>query len=161
MLFAETWIDLEIVILSEIRQRKTRIIWYHLYVESKRNDTNGLIYKTETDSQTLKTNLRLPKGKGEGQGCIRSLGLTYTQGGGLVGKSCPTLRSPMDCSPQALPFLGFPRNTGVGCHFLLQEICLTQGSNPDLLHCIRFAELQGESLPTEPTGKPTTHTTYI
>ena len=27
------------------------------------NDTNGLIYKTETDSQTQKTNLQLPKGK--------------------------------------------------------------------------------------------------
>ena len=53
---------------TEWSQRKTKIIWYHLYVESKRNDTNGLIYKTETDSQTLKTNLRLPKGKGEGQG---------------------------------------------------------------------------------------------
>ena len=26
------------------------------------------------------------------------------------------------------------RNTGVGCHFLLQRIFLTQGSNPDLLH---------------------------
>ena len=26
-------------------------------------------------------------------------------------------------------------NTGVGCHFLLQGIFLTQGSNPDLLHC--------------------------
>ena len=33
---------------------------YHLYVESKKNkknDTNELIYKTETDSQTLKTNV--------------------------------------------------------------------------------------------------------
>ena len=30
----------------------------------------------------------------------------------------------------------FPRkNTGVGCHFLLQGIFLTQGSNPGLLHC--------------------------
>ena len=29
-------------------------------------DTNQLIYKTETDSQTQKTNLWLPKGKGEG-----------------------------------------------------------------------------------------------
>ena len=28
-------------------------------------DTHELIYKTETDSQTLKTNLCLPKGKGE------------------------------------------------------------------------------------------------
>ena len=26
-------------------------------------------------------------------------------------------------------------NTGVGCHFLLQGIFLTQGSNPGLLHC--------------------------
>ena len=32
-------------------------------MEYKKNDTNELIYKTETDSQTLKTNLRLPKGK--------------------------------------------------------------------------------------------------
>ena len=30
----------------------------------------------------------------------------------------------------------FPgKNTGVGCHFLLQGIFLTQGSNPDLQHC--------------------------
>ena len=27
------------------------------------------------------------------------------------------------------------KNTGVGCHFLLQEIFLTQGSNPHLLLC--------------------------
>ena len=32
-------------------QRKTNIIWHHLYVEFKKNDTNELIYKTETDSQ--------------------------------------------------------------------------------------------------------------
>ena len=31
---------------------KTNIIWHHLYVESKKNDTDELIYKTETDSQT-------------------------------------------------------------------------------------------------------------
>ena len=30
---------------------------------------------------------------------------------------------------------GFPgKNTGVGCHFLLQGIFLTQGLNPCLLH---------------------------
>ena len=30
----------------------------------------------------------------------------------------------------------FPgKNTGVGCHFLLQGIFPTQGSNPGLLHC--------------------------
>ena len=27
------------------------------------------------------------------------------------------------------------KDTGVGCHFLLQGIFLTQGSNPGLLHC--------------------------
>ena len=41
-------------------------------------DTNELIYKTETDSQTEKTNLWLPEGKGGGEGYLRRLGLTYT-----------------------------------------------------------------------------------
>ena len=34
MLFAAIWMDLDIVILSEVCQRQN-IIWYHLYVESK------------------------------------------------------------------------------------------------------------------------------
>ena len=38
-------------------------------------DTNELSCRTDTDSQTLKTNLRLPKGMGPGEGWIRSLGL--------------------------------------------------------------------------------------
>ena len=33
------WMDLEIVILSEISQRKTNIIWHHLYVESKESES--------------------------------------------------------------------------------------------------------------------------
>ena len=37
-------------------------------VESKKHDVSELTYKTETDSQTSKTNLRLPKGKGGGEG---------------------------------------------------------------------------------------------
>ena len=56
--FAAIWMDLEITILSEVSQRKTNIIWYHSYVESKlKTDTNELIYKTETDLQISKTNL--------------------------------------------------------------------------------------------------------
>ena len=45
---AATWKVLKLIILSEARQRKANIMWYHLYVESK-NDTNELIYKTEID----------------------------------------------------------------------------------------------------------------
>ena len=63
MPFAATRMDLEIIILSEVRQRKTNIIWYYLYVESnKKNDTNELIYKTETDSQISKSNLQYQRG---------------------------------------------------------------------------------------------------
>ena len=51
MPFAATWMDLDIIILSEVSQTKTNTI-YHLYVKSKKNDTNELIYKTEIDSQT-------------------------------------------------------------------------------------------------------------
>ena len=35
MPFEATWMDLEIIILSEVSQTKTNIIWYHLYMESK------------------------------------------------------------------------------------------------------------------------------
>ena len=36
MSFAAIWMDLEIIILSEVRQRKTNIIRYCLYAESKK-----------------------------------------------------------------------------------------------------------------------------
>ena len=43
----------------------------------------------------------------------------------------------MDCSlTRFLQPWDFPgKNTGVGCHFLLQEIFPTQELNPGLLHC--------------------------
>ena len=34
MSFVATWMDLEIIILSEVSQTKTNIIGYHLHVES-------------------------------------------------------------------------------------------------------------------------------
>ena len=49
-----------------------------------------------------------------------------------VTQSCLTLCDPMACSqPWDLP----GKNTGVGCHFLLQGIFPMQESNPGLLHC--------------------------
>ena len=55
----------------------------------------------------------------------------------LVTQLCPTLCNPMDCSPLGSSFHGDSpgKNTGVGCHALLQGIFPTQGSNSDLLHC--------------------------
>ena len=35
MPFAATWMDLDIIILSEANQTKTNIIWHRLYVESE------------------------------------------------------------------------------------------------------------------------------
>ena len=54
-----------------------------------------------------------------------------------VTQSCPTLCNPMDNSLQrAPPSMGFlGKCTGVRCHFLLQGIFPTQGSNPGLPHC--------------------------
>ena len=49
VIVSATWMDLEIVILSEVGQRKTNI-GYLLYVKSKKK-LYKLIYKTETDSQ--------------------------------------------------------------------------------------------------------------
>ena len=40
------------------------------------------------------------------------------------------------------------KNTGVGCHFLLQGIFLTQGSNPGLPHCRQTLIISA------PPGKP-------
>ena len=49
-------------------------------------------------------------------------------------QSSPTLCDPMDCSLQGSSH--FPgKNTGVGCHFLFQEIFPSQGLNPGLPHC--------------------------
>ena len=41
MPLAATWIDLEIIILSEVSLRKISLTWYHLYVESKKKTIKG------------------------------------------------------------------------------------------------------------------------
>ena len=92
----------------------------------------------------------------------------------LVTKSCPTLCNPPNCRtpwPGQQPWTSgrhikttknggsqparllcpwdFPgKNTGAGCHFLLQRIFQIQGSNPHLLHW------QADSLPLSHQGNP-------
>ena len=54
----------------------------------------------------------------------------------LVAQPCPTLFDPTDCSPSGSSVHGDSpgKNTGMGCHALLQGIFLTQGSNLRLPH---------------------------
>ena len=64
----------------------------------------------------------------------------------------------MDCSPPGSSALGDSpgKNTEVGCHFLLQQIFLTQGLNPDLPHCrwiLYQLSFQGSPFFTKVDGK--------
>ena len=60
-----------------------------------------------------------------------------------------TVWTPWTVAHQAPLFMGFSgKNTGVGCHALLQGIFPTQGLNLHLLHW------KVDSLPIEPPGKP-------
>ena len=65
----------------------------------------------------------------------------------LVAQLCRTLCDPMDCSMTGSSVYGDSpgKNTGVGCHALLQEIFLIQGLN---------TALQADSSPSEPPATP-------
>ena len=84
-----------------------------------------------------------------------------------LDEPCPTLCNPMDY--RLLCPWDFPgKSTRVGCHFLLQGIFPTQGSNLGLQHCrqtlyclsyqrslIRqdgYAQLQSNEIKSEPLG---------
>ena len=66
-----------------------------------------------------------------------------------VAQSCPTLCDPMDYSPPGSFVHGDSpgKNTGVGCHTLLQGIFPTQETES------RSPALQADSLPTNLPGK--------
>ena len=63
----------------------------------------------------------------------------------LIAQSCPILFDPMDCSPPGSSFHGDSpgKNTGVGCHALLQGIFKP-----------RSPILQADSLPSSHEGNP-------
>ena len=61
---AATWMELEIIILTEVSQRERQISYDITYIYNLKKNKNEHIYKTERDSQTLKTNLWSPKEEG-------------------------------------------------------------------------------------------------
>ena len=68
-----------------------------------------------------------------------------------VAQVCPTLCDLTDCSPRLhWPWNSPGKNTGTGCHFLLQGIFPAQGSNPHFLS----SALAGGFFTTEPPEEP-------
>ena len=61
----------------------------------------------------------------------------------LVTQLCPSMCDPMDYSPPGSSVHGIlqARITGVGSHALLQEIFLTQRSNPHLLCLLNCSQI--------------------
>ena len=62
MAFTTTLMQIETIILSEVRKRKTNTIYNIIYMWDLLYGTNEPIHKTETDSQIQRTDLWLPRG---------------------------------------------------------------------------------------------------
>ena len=78
----------------------------------------------------------------------------YISSACLVTKSCPILATHGLYPARLLCLWDFPgRDTGVGFHFLLQGIFLTQESNPGLLYYMWTPALQVNSFLTESQEK--------
>ena len=82
--------------------------------------------------------------RGRGSG-LRERCVNQKRKGGEGGGGCNTLSrvwlcDPVHCTPPGSPVLGISqaRITGVGCHFLLQRIFLTQRSNLPHLHLLHW-----------------------
>ena len=75
MPFTATWMDLEIIIPNEVSQTKTNIIWYCLYVESKKMIQMNLLTE-QKPTHRLRERTYGYWGKGGGKGQLGSLGLT-------------------------------------------------------------------------------------
>ena len=68
MPFAATWMDLEIIISSEVSQTEKDKCHIAYMGNLVINDVKEVIYETEISSRISKSNLGLPKGKPWGEG---------------------------------------------------------------------------------------------
>ena len=51
MSFAATWIDLDIIILTDVIQKKTNIVWHHLYAKSQKKKVQMNLFMKEKHTQ--------------------------------------------------------------------------------------------------------------
>ena len=67
IMFTATWMDLGIIITNEVSQKEKDK--YHMIsgIWNLKHDASEFIYETETDSQTQRTDLWLPRGRGVGR----------------------------------------------------------------------------------------------
>ena len=70
MPFAAMWMQLRIIMVSEVRKRKTNIIWYHLYLEHK-----WTYVLNRNWIRNVENKLVVAKGEWVGEGWIGSLEL--------------------------------------------------------------------------------------
>ena len=76
MPFAATWVQLESLILNEVKSERERQIPYDIpYMWNLKYGMDEPIYRTETNLLTWRTDLWLPRGRGKGVGWTGSLGL--------------------------------------------------------------------------------------
>ena len=93
---------------------------------------------TDRENKLVVTNKIVTKQTGERERQIRGLGITDAAAAAKSLQSCPALCDPIDSSPPGSPrpWDSPGKNTGVGCHFLLQcmkvksenevtQLCLT------------------------------------
>ena len=91
MPFAATWMDTDHAVFQTVKDKHHIIIY--IWKLKKRIHTDEPIYKAETDSQTLKTNLWLPNGRVCWEGQIGEWGLACVHCGlwnGWLTKTCCT-----------------------------------------------------------------------
>ena len=71
MLFVKTWVELEGIMLGEMSQRKTNSVWFHLFVESKKQ--NKWTNRTEK-KQSYRYREQTGVARGEGGGRRKEIG---------------------------------------------------------------------------------------
>ena len=73
---AAAWMQLEAIILSEIKSERERQIQHYIpCMQNLKYETNEPNYETKAVSQTYRTDLWLPRGRGLGEGWNGRLGL--------------------------------------------------------------------------------------
>ena len=81
MPFTITWMDLDIIRLSEVSQTKTNIIWYHLFVESNKRIQMNLFAEQKQTHRFWKQTYGYQRGQVMEEEWTGSLGLAYARWG--------------------------------------------------------------------------------